>query len=124
MEILVVEDDETVASLLGHIFQRHGYAINQIADGREAVARVTNGEAPPDVVILDYMLPYVSGLDILKAIRGNDRWKDVPVIFLSARTSPADVATVLEAGANDYVTKPFGIDELGARVKRFAPPAS
>jgi two-component system KDP operon response regulator KdpE len=74
-------------------------------------------------VILDYMLPYVSGLDILKAIRASETWEHVPVIFLSARTSQSDVATVLDAGANDYVTKPFGIDELSARIKRFAPDA-
>jgi two-component system KDP operon response regulator KdpE len=72
-------------------------------------------------VVLDYMLPYVSGLDLLKEMRSHeDKWKDVPVIFLSARTSQQDIAKVLDAGANDYVTKPFGIDELGARVRRAA----
>lgn len=120
MRILVAEDDDVVATLLGHIFKRHGYTIDHVADGREAVRHVENND-PPDVVVLDYMLPYVSGLDILREIRKNDAWAQVPVIFLSARTSQADIATVLDAGANDYVTKPFGVDELGARVRRFAP---
>lgn len=117
MKILVVEDDDVVATLLQHIFKRQGYAITHVADGREAV-RTIGSDDPPDVVVLDYMLPYLSGLDVLKEIRRNEAWKEVPVIFLSARTSQTDIATVLDAGANDYMTKPFGVEELGARVRR------
>ncbi len=116
---MVVEDDDVVATLLQHIFRRQGYEITHVPDGREAV-RIIVDEEPPDLVVLDYMLPYVSGLDVLKEMRANDRWKDVPVIFLTARASQTDIATVLDAGANDYMTKPFGVEELGARVRRLA----
>jgi two-component system phosphate regulon response regulator PhoB len=120
MNILVVEDDDFCATLLRHIFEREGYAVEHVMDGKVA-RKVIEKRKPPDVVVLDYMLPYVSGLDLLKEMRSHaDKWKDVPVIFLSARTSQQDIAKVLDAGANDYVTKPFGIDELGARVRRAA----
>lgn len=115
-KILVVEDDDVVATLLQHVFQREGHEVQHVAEGR-AVARML-ASAPPDVVVLDYMLPHMSGLEILKEIRASESWKDVPVIFLSARTASRDITEVLEAGANDYMTKPFAVDELGARVRR------
>ena len=120
MNILVVEDDDFCATLLRHIFEREGYAVEHVMDGKIA-RRFIEKRTPPDVVVLDYMLPYVSGFDLLQDIRSHaDKWKDVPVVFLSARTSQQDIARVLDAGASDYVTKPFGIDELGARVRRAA----
>ncbi|MGH7860354.1 MAG: response regulator transcription factor [Candidatus Binatia bacterium] len=116
IRILVVEDDDVVATLLEHVFRREGHEVQHVAEGRE-VTRLLRDD-PPDVVVLDYMLPHMSGLEILKEIRHSDGWKEVPVIFLSARTSSRDITEVLEAGANDYMTKPFAVDELGARVRR------
>ena len=117
VKVLVVEDDDVVATLLQHIFKRQGYAITHVGDGREALKLIETND-PPDVVVLDYMLPFITGLDLLKEMRKNDKWKDVPVIFLTARAGQQDIATVLDAGANDYMTKPFGVEELGARVRR------
>ena len=117
MNILVVEDDELVANLVRLIFEREGHKVTQIADGGEAQRMISKQKAP-DIVLLDYMLPNMSGVDLLKEIRKSKTWKDVPVIFLSGRASGADVETAMKAGASDYVTKPFGIHDLADRVNK------
>lgn len=116
-KILVVEDDDVVATLLRHILERQGYDITRVGDGREAAEQIERAD-PPHVVILDNMLPFFTGLDLLKLMRRTDGWREVPVIFLSAKTAQDDIAAALDAGANDYVTKPFGVEELGERVRR------
>jgi two-component system phosphate regulon response regulator PhoB len=117
VNLLVVEDDELVANLVRMIFERHGHKVTQIADGGEA-RRTISEQDPPDIVLLDYMLPGMSGLDLIKEIRKSKAWKDVPVIFLSGRASGADVEDAMKAGATDYVTKPFGIHDLTDRVNK------
>lgn len=117
--ILVVEDDDNIAALLSFMLEREGYAVSVAADG-EAAAHAIEHEPPPALVLLDAMLPYRDGMSLLAQIRRHATWKDVPVIMLTARTLERDIVGALDAGANDYVVKPFQPHELLARVRRLA----
>ena len=116
---LVVEDDDQIGYLLKFILEREGYAVHLATDG--LVAREFVNTAPaPSLVTLDVMLPHVSGLELLAAIRAKDDWKDVPVLMLTAKAQEKDIVYALENGASDYIVKPFKPDELRARVRRLA----
>lgn len=115
---LVVEDDELIAHLLVHLLQREGYEVNRVSDGRAALAAITNAVAPLDLILLDVMLPYMDGYELLHVIRGQMHWKDVPVIMLTAKQQERDIVRALDAGATDYVVKPFQPNELMARLRR------
>lgn len=114
---LVVEDDEHVIYLLEFMLSRAEFRVVTAQDGRVA-AEYINGADPVDIVILDLVLPYKDGFELLNLIRSRPEWSDVPVIILSARTLERDVVRGLEAGAIDYVTKPYNPRELMARVWR------
>lgn len=115
---LVVDDDRAISSLLEFIFQREGYAVDVLHDGMQAEELISANQAPPDVVILDIMLPRVDGFALLRKIRQVPIWKDVPVLMLSALGDEQNVVRALDLGANDYVQKPFQPEELKARVRR------
>ena len=110
--ILIVEDDETLQKTLAYNLEREGYAVSMAADGQTAlkVARLHTY----DLVILDIMLPELDGLSVCRILR---RELDVPIIILSARSSEVDKIVGLDSGANDYITKPFSLGELLARVR-------
>jgi two-component system response regulator ResD len=113
MKILIVEDEATMAEVVGRYMQREGYSVRHVADGARAMAAVDSFR--PDLVILDVMLPNRDGLEIcreLRATRGT-----TPVIMLTARGEETDKILGLGLGADDYVTKPFSPGELVARVK-------
>ncbi|MGZ8652546.1 MAG: response regulator transcription factor, partial [Actinomycetota bacterium] len=110
--ILIVEDEESLADSVRYNLEREGYAVTVASDGRRALERFR--AEPPSLVILDLMLPEVSGLDVCRAIRAES---DVPIIMVTAKDSEADKVTGLELGADDYVTKPFSVRELVARVR-------
>ncbi len=112
-KILIVEDDESMATALRDGFEYEGYTATVARDGA-AGARLA-GEATPDLIILDVMLPKVSGLDVCREIRKNGN--TVPIIMLTARGQEIDKVLGLKLGADDYVTKPFGFMELLARVE-------
>jgi len=112
VRVLLVEDEETLREALRYGLEREGFRVVTARDGREALERFRAGGA--DVVLLDLMLPEVSGLDICKAIRSQSQ---VPIIIITAKDSEADKVTGLELGADDYVTKPFSMRELIARVR-------
>lgn len=114
---LIVEDNEHVVYLLEFMLDREGFRTTTCVDGREASDFIESND-PVDVVLLDLVLPYRDGFEILRQIRDDERWAAVPVIVLSARTMERDVVRGLEAGANDYVGKPYNPRELLARVKR------
>lgn len=114
---LVVEDNEHAAYLLKFMLERSGFEATVAPNGRDAKAALENLE-PVDVVLLDLMLPYVSGYQLLTEIRGNRDWMHVPVVVVSAKVLEDDVIRALDMGANDYVTKPFRPHELLARVRR------
>ena len=114
--IVVVEDDESIREMLRYYFQSVGYAVRSYESG-EALFQEEEGESLPALYILDIMLPGMDGLEILRRLRSGRDTGDVPVIMLTARTAEMDRVSGLEAGADDYVVKPFGIMELQARVK-------
>ena len=116
---LVVEDDEQIGYLLQFILEREGYAVHLAADGRLAREFIDTA-SPPALVTLDVMLPHVSGLELLSAIRAKDDWKDVPVLMLTAKAQEKDIVHALENGASDYLVKPFKPDEFRVRVRRLA----
>jgi len=115
--VLVVEDNEHAAYLLRALLEHAGYAVVISPDGRDAVAKLASME-PVDLVLLDLMLPYVSGYQVLIEARRNLQWQDVPIIVVTARTLEMDAVRALETGANDFVRKPFLPEELMARVRR------
>lgn len=114
---LVVEDNEHVAYMLEFMLERAGYEVIVAANGRDAQAAISN-VAPVDVVLLDLMLPYVSGYQLIEEIRDDHDWQYVPIVVLSGKVLEEDIVQALDLGANDYVTKPFRPEELLARLRR------
>ena len=114
-KILVVDDEKDIVDLVAYNLEREGFAVVRAFDGQAAWDKVRAEK--PDLVVLDLMLPGMSGLEICKRIRGDAMTRNLPVIMLTARTDPVDIVLGLELGADDYVTKPFGVRELVARVR-------
>jgi two-component system KDP operon response regulator KdpE len=110
--ILLVDDDAPLLNALRIGLEAHGYELATATDGAAAIAALT--KAPPDVVLLDLGLPRFSGIEVIEAVRA---WSQVPIIVLSARHQGPSKVTALDAGADDYVTKPFSMDELLARLR-------
>lgn len=111
--LLVVEDEEAIRIGLVDVFVFHGYEVDAVADGREGLERARSGRY--DLVLLDVMLPSMNGFDVCDAIRQHDR--EQPVIMLTAKVSDEDIVNGLRLGADDYVGKPFGVQELVLRVE-------
>jgi two-component system, OmpR family, response regulator RegX3 len=110
--VLIVEDEESLVEALRYNLEREGFETRSAADGPQALERFRSEQ--PDLVLLDLMLPGSSGVDVCRAIRSES---NVPVIILSAKDAEADKVAMLELGADDYVTKPFGMRELVSRVR-------
>jgi len=113
MPILLVEDDQDLAAGLKQALQHEGYAVNHVPTGREAIIAVQT--ALPDIVILDLGLPDMDGLEVLEALRTQQ--KDLPVLLLTARSHLNDRVSGLDKGADDYLAKPFDMEELFARLR-------
>ena len=113
--ILVVEDDRDIGDLVCHYLHKAGFAAEWLGSGRTAIAAIR--ERPPDLVVLDLMLPEVDGLEICRAIRADERTSAIPIIMLTARAEESERIVGLEIGADDYVPKPFSPAELVARVR-------
>jgi two-component system, OmpR family, phosphate regulon response regulator PhoB len=113
--VLVVEDEQALALLLTYNLESEGYVVETVARGDEAELRLA--ESPPDLVILDWMLPGVSGLEICRRLRGREETRGLPVIMLTARGEETERVRGLSVGADDYVVKPFSVPELMARVR-------
>jgi two-component system, OmpR family, alkaline phosphatase synthesis response regulator PhoP len=113
--ILIVEDDADIAQLVARYLDKAGYTTAILASGREALRSI--GAQPPDVLVLDLMLPQVDGLEICRAVRSNPKTAATPIIMLTARGEESDRIVGLEIGADDYLSKPFSPNELVARVR-------
>jgi two-component system phosphate regulon response regulator PhoB len=113
--VLVVEDEAALATMLRYNLEKQGYRVEEAADGQEALTRIA--ETQPDLVLLDWMLPQMSGLEVCRQIRRRSSTRDLPVIMVTARTEDQDAVRGLNTGADDYITKPFNIDSLLARMR-------
>ena len=111
-KILVVEDDAPVRKLITTTFKAHDYRYDTAADGKNAVMGAVSHN--PDIILLDLGLPDMDGVEVIKRIRS---WSNVPIIVISARSEDFDKIEALDAGADDYLTKPFSVDELLARLR-------
>ncbi len=124
--VLVVEDEPALVTLLRYNLEREGFVVNEAHDGEEALLQLR--ESKPDAVLLDWMLPRISGLEVCRQIRRAPAWRDLPVIMLTARGEETDRVRGLDSGADDYVVKPFSPGELIARlravIRRVRPTAS
>ena len=121
--VLIVEDEVAIVTLLRYNLEREGFRVFSTGDGEEAVGMVR--ECRPDIIVLDWMLPSMSGIDICKQLRWSPETKGIPIIMLSARGEESDRIKGLDAGADDYLVKPFSPAELIARIRavfrRFRP---
>jgi DNA-binding response OmpR family regulator len=117
--ILVAEDDATTRRLIEFKLRREGFAVESLSNGEDLLTR--SGAILPALVILDLMMPVKDGYSTLRALRTDTRTAAVPVLVLSGRSDDVDIVRCLEAGANDYMVKPFSPEELVARVRRLLP---
>lgn len=110
--ILVVEDDRSIRSLITNTLEIHDYKMIAVENGKNALIQITSHH--PDIVLLDLGLPDMDGTEIIKKVR---QWSICPIIVISARTEDSDKIAALDAGADDYLTKPFSVEELLARIR-------
>src|SRR5581483_10574279 len=113
--VLIVEDEAPLVMMLRYNLEREGFAVDEATDGEEALLRIA--ERRPDAVLLDWMLPLVSGLEVCRRIRRSPATRALPVIMLTARGQESDRIRGLDSGADDYVVKPFSPSELVARLR-------
>lgn len=113
--IIIVEDERDIADLVDHYLRKEGFHTEIIADGGRALERIR--KSPPDLVVLDLMLPGMDGLEICRTLRSEEKFRSLPIIILTAKGGESDKVVGLELGADDYVTKPFSPRELVARVR-------
>lgn len=113
--IMIVEDEQAIALLLKYNLEKNGYETITVAHGNRVLSAVE--KHLPSLILLDWMLPEISGLELCKIIRNNPELKNIPIIMLTAKSQEEDKVIGLSAGADDYVTKPFSIPELLARIK-------
>ena len=113
--ILVVEDEDSLATLLQYNLVKEGYDVSLSADGEEALMMI--GERQPDMVVLDWMLPTLSGIEVCRRIRQRVSTRNLPILMLTARAEESDRIRGLDTGADDYLIKPFSMVELCARIR-------
>ncbi len=113
--VLVVEDEAALATMLRYNLEKQGFRVEEAVDGQEALTRIA--EAVPDIVLLDWMLPIMSGIEVCRQIRRRPATRDLPVIMVTARTEDQDAVRGLNTGADDYITKPFNMEALLARMR-------
>lgn len=115
--ILLVDDEIALAEVLGDRLQFSGYEVRCVENGLEAL-KILETESI-DLILMDYMMPVMDGVETTKAVRSRDAWKKIPVVFLTARSRPEDRQRALEAGASDYLVKPFEVDTLMKTIEKW-----
>src|SRR6202789_417831 len=113
--VLVVEDEDALSALLQYNLDKEGYAVTVAADGEEALVLID--EQMPDLIVLDWMLPKMSGVEVCRRLRARPETRNLPIIMLTARGEESDRIRGLDTGADDYVVKPFSMSELAARIR-------
>jgi two-component system phosphate regulon response regulator PhoB len=113
--VLVIEDEDALSALLHYNLDKEGYAVTVAGDGEEALMLID--EQAPDLVVLDWMLPKVSGVEVCRRLRARPETRNLPIIMLTARGEESDRIRGLDTGADDYVVKPFSMSELAARIR-------
>ena len=113
--VLVMEDEDALATLVQYNLEKEGYKVVVAADGEEGMLQID--ERLPDLVLLDWMLPKLSGIEVCRRIRGRPETRNLPIIMLTARGEETDRVRGLDTGADDYMTKPFSMTELIARIR-------
>jgi two-component system phosphate regulon response regulator PhoB len=113
--VLVIEDEDALSALLQYNLDKEGYNVTIAADGEEGLVLID--EAQPDLVVLDWMLPKVSGVEVCRRLRARPETRNLPIIMLTARGEETDRIRGLDTGADDYVVKPFSMSELAARIR-------
>jgi len=119
LPILVVEDDDHISQILKFMLARQGWRPLLAGNGLEARKLVEEGAELPALILLDVMLPYIDGFELVGIIRGTPGWESIPIVMLTAKNMERDIVRALDAGANDYIVKPFQPNELLARIRRF-----
>lgn len=114
-KVMIVDDEQNILELLEYNLKKEGFEVIRADTGEKAASLLE--KTKPDIILLDQMLPGIDGLELLKRIRANSNFSDIPVIMVTARSEEIDKIIGLELGADDYVTKPFGVRELVARVR-------
>lgn len=114
-QVLVVEDEDALATLLQYNLEKEGYQVSVAGDGEDALIQAE--ETTPDLVLVDWMLPKVSGIEVCRRLRSRQETANVPIIMLTARGEETDRVRGLDTGADDYVVKPFSMTELFARIR-------
>ena len=118
-QVLVIDDDPLILTILEHKLRARGCRVASAADGASGLAQAR--ASPPDLIVLDMMMPIMDGWQVLQDLRTDPRLAAVPVVMLTARRGDSDVVGALDLGAADYVAKPFSPDELVARITRLLP---
>src|ERR1700729_1439271 len=113
--VLVVEDEAPLATILRDNLEKQGFRVDEAADGQEALTKIAENQ--PDLVLLDWMLPVMSGIEVCRQMRRRATTRDLPVIMVTARTEDQDAVRALNTGADDYITKPFNLEALLARMR-------
>lgn len=116
MRLLIAEDELTVRTVLRKTLIKWGYEVTAVENGEEAL-RILQGADPPQVILLDWIMPKMDGLEVIRRVRAEESGSSLYILLLTAKVETGDIVEGLDAGANDYITKPFNLAELQARVK-------
>ena len=114
-KIMIIEDEDNLQTILQYNLSQQGYEVASVLDGGKALAEIQS--QMPDLILLDWLLPHMSGVEICKRVRQNQNLKHIPILMLTARGEISDKVSGLSVGTDDYMTKPFSLDELHARIK-------
>jgi two-component system chemotaxis response regulator CheY len=116
MQALIVDDSRALRRILGDMLRQLGFEVSEAANGREGLAQLENGQAP-SVVLVDWNMPEMNGLEFIKQVRSDSRYQSVPLMMVTTETEMEQMAAALAAGANEYVMKPFGKEMIADKLQ-------